>query len=270
MSEDTPTSDSAGRAPLEALVERERALGQLVVEGLASGASAPLPLPEVDLSTLLGELIALRAEVRAETKEARTLREALDARSEDLGRQLAEYRKRVADLQAERDTLVRRAELGAARALMDAVERLERLSETDGAEGARQAAGDLPARQRRGWRWPFGRRAIGDSASADAGASSGSGGGGRGEAALVSLREGVGVALKRLTLSLRELGVERIPTRGARFDASCMEAVGTDSVAGVEPGVVLSEATGGWRADGRILQTAKVIVNKQRGAERST
>jgi molecular chaperone GrpE (heat shock protein) len=267
MSEDTPTSDSAGCAPLEALVERERALGQLVVDGLASGASAPLPLPEVDLSTLLGELIALRAEVRAETKEARTLREDLAARSEDLGRQLTEYRKRVADLQAERDNFVRRAELGAARALMDAVERLERLSETDTAEGARQHAGDLPARQRRGWRWLFGRRAIGDSASADA---SGGSGGGSGEAALASLREGVGVALKRLTLSLRELGVERIPTRGARFDASCMEAVGTESVAGVEPGVVLSEATGGWRADGRILQTAKVIVNKQRGAERST
>lgn len=78
-------------------------------------------LPEVDLRTLLGEMAALKAEVRAQTLAARAGQNDTEKSAEALGRALDRAASREAALQKRVDDERRRAAL----ALVDVTDRLE-------------------------------------------------------------------------------------------------------------------------------------------------
>jgi molecular chaperone GrpE (heat shock protein) len=78
-------------------------------------------LPEVDLRTLLGEMAALKAEVRAQTQAARTAQSAPETSAEALGRELDRAATREAALRKQVDDDRRQAAL----ALVDVADRLE-------------------------------------------------------------------------------------------------------------------------------------------------
>ena len=78
-------------------------------------------LPEVDLRTLLGEMAALKAEVRAQTQAARAVQSGPDTAAEALGRELDRGAAREAALRKQVDDQRRQAAL----ALVDVADRLE-------------------------------------------------------------------------------------------------------------------------------------------------
>lgn len=98
-------------------------LGRLVArESAAAAAPTPaLELPVVDLRTLLGEMTALKAEVRAETRAARDLRSAHEEASAALRDEL--HRAAVREQGHQRD--LRATRRRAASGLIDIADRLE-------------------------------------------------------------------------------------------------------------------------------------------------
>jgi molecular chaperone GrpE len=218
-----------GTDHLEALARRERAAGLDAAETLED-----LDLPAVDLATLLGELTALKAEVRAETREARALRAQLQKQLDTQQAEFDRLRTLAENARAERREAVREARLQSAEGLIEAVERLERIL-----EGL-----DLPSPRRRfGWFW---RRPPEPRVD----------------------REGIHIGLKNLYRLLRNFGVERIEcSRGQPFDPDLMRAVATESHPDLPDAAVVSEVTAGWTAGGQVFRIADAIVNRHGAVE---
>lgn len=61
---------------------------------------------------------------------------------------------------------------------------------------------------------------------------------------------------------LKQVGIEEVPTVGAPFDPRVHEAVEEREGAGVPPGQVIAELSGGYKMGDRVLQAAKVIIAK--------
>lgn len=61
---------------------------------------------------------------------------------------------------------------------------------------------------------------------------------------------------------LKQVGIEEIPTVGAPFDPRVHEAVEEREGAGVPPGQIIAELSGGYKMGDRVLQAAKVIIAK--------
>jgi molecular chaperone GrpE len=81
--------------------------------------------------------------------------------------------------------------------------------------------------------------------------------------AMRSLAEGVRLSLAALHKRIAELGAQRIPVRGERFDPHVAEAVDTIAVADAEQdGVVLHEVRPGYRIGDRVLRPARVRVGR--------
>lgn len=61
---------------------------------------------------------------------------------------------------------------------------------------------------------------------------------------------------------LKQVGIEEIHTVGASFDPRVHEAVEEREGAGVPPGQIIAELSGGYKMGDRVLQAAKVIIAK--------
>ncbi|GMV42570.1 MAG: hypothetical protein AMXMBFR64_42860 [Myxococcales bacterium] len=188
-----------------------------------------LPPPPVDLATLLGEMAALKAEVRAETRASRDIRDRLvvaqAALETEVERAGAREERLRADAQADRDEARRRA----ARALIAVLDRTEAL---------RAAAASARPRGL----WPFRRL----------------------DPAITALAEGLALNEARLAETLAGLGASRIKTAGQTLDPHRMEAVGTAEVPTLPDLAVVEELVSGWMDGDTVLRTAQVVVNRAR------
>jgi len=210
-------------AQKQRLVEEFRAcLEQWEEEG--EDASEP-----VDLRTLLGEMAALKNEVRLESRqfkgaleELKSFGEALRAHNERLVRDLERAREQAAEAQRQ---VERRLLLG----MLDLRDRLQ--------AGADAAAARRPS--------VLARLAPGETRFARA------------------LSEGLTLTLQRLDELLVTHRVRPIDALGQPLDPQRMRAVGVEAVPEAPDGMVLREARRGFLLGGELLRAAEVIVNKK-------
>lgn len=79
---------------------------------------------------------------------------------------------------------------------------------------------------------------------------------------LKALVEGVEMTLRHFEQTLTQVGVEFVKSTGEMFDPEAHEAVGQMQDPSKSDGVVLQEVQRGFKLSGRVVRTAKVIVNK--------
>ena len=183
----------------------------------------------LDLRTLLGEMAALKNEIRLESRqfksaldELRGFGEALREHNERLVQDLDRLRQQAAETQRQTE---RRLLLG----LLDVHDRL-------------RAGADASARRR----FAFARfLAPGPTRVAQ------------------SLIAGTQLTLQRLDDLLATHRVRPIKTLGQALDPQTMSAVATESSRNAPEGSVLREARRGFTHDGELLRAAEVIVNKK-------
>ena len=87
---------------------------------------------------------------------------------------------------------------------------------------------------------------------------------------LRSVHEGQKMTLDRALELLRLYGAVPMEVVGRRFDPHTMRAVGTDSLSGLEDGVVSNESRTGFTLHGDILRPADVRVNRLQGPDGKT
>lgn len=183
----------------------------------------------VDLRTLLGEMAALKNEVRLESRqfksaleELKSFGEALRAHNERLARDLERARGEAAEAQRQAE---RRLLLG----MLDLRDRLQ--AGTDAAAARRPSA--------------LARLVPGETRFARA------------------LSEGLTLTLQRLDELLATHRVRPIDALGQPLDPQRMRAVGVEAAPELPDGVVLREARRGFNHGGELLRAAEVIVNKK-------
>ncbi len=178
-----------------------------------------------DLFSMMTEFIALRQEIRLQNREQHSATRAQQAAEQNLqeaGRLVEALSHQVENLRAK---LIDEAQKNTLEPFLDVRDALLR-----GIEAARRTA----AQPRRWFRAPQGLEAV---------------------------AEGYEMALRRFDRALSQAGVTPIETVGRPFDPACMQAVAREEVPGKESGTVLAEQAGGYVRDGRILRTARVVVN---------
>jgi molecular chaperone GrpE len=183
----------------------------------------------VDLRTLLGEMAALKNEVRLESRlfknaldELKSFGEALREHNERLARDLDRARSEAAEGQRQTE---RRLLLG----ILDLRDRLQ--------AGADAAAARRPS--------ALARLVPGETRFARA------------------LSEGLTLTLQRLDELLATHRVRPIEALGQPLDPQRMRAVGVEADPEAPDGVVLREARRGFYHGGELLRAADVIVNKK-------
>ncbi len=183
----------------------------------------------VDLRTLLGEMAALKNEVRLESRQFRSaleelknFGEALREHNERLARELEQARDQAAEAQRQTE---RRLLLG----LLDLHDRLRA-----GVEATASRRPSLLSRLARG-KTRF-ERVVG---------------------------EGLVLTLQRLDELLATHRVRPIGALGQPLDPQWMRAVGVESVHEIPDGVVLRELRRGFSHGGELLRAAEVIVNRK-------
>ena len=183
----------------------------------------------IDLRTLLGEMAALKNEVRLESRqfksaldELKSFGEALSAHIERLARDLDRARGEAAEAQRQAE---RRLLLG----MLDLRDRLQ--------AGADAAAARRPS--------AFARLVPGETRFVRA------------------LSEGFMFTLQRLDELLATHRVRPIDALGQPLDPQRMRAVGVEAAPDAPVGVVLREARRGYYHGGELLRSAEVIVNKK-------
>lgn len=62
---------------------------------------------------------------------------------------------------------------------------------------------------------------------------------------------------------LKNLGVEKVEIKNAKFDPAIAEAIGNESIEDAEDGVVTQELENAYKLKGELLRPAKVVVNKK-------
>jgi molecular chaperone GrpE len=183
----------------------------------------------VDLRTLLGEMAALKNEVRLESRqfknaldELKNFGEALREHNERLARDLDRARSEAAEgkLQTERRLLL---------GMLDLRDRLQ--------AGADAAAARRPS--------ALARLVPGETRFARA------------------LSEGLTLTLQRLDELLATHRVRPIEALGQPLDPQRMRAVGVEADPEAPDGVVLREVRRGFYHGGELLRAADVIVNKK-------
>ena len=185
-------------------------------------------LPEVDLRTLLAEMAALKAEVRAQTQSAREAR--------------AESGKALDLLKLEFDRAAARESAWATRAAVDSERRRGALLLIDVADRLEVALASVSTPAPRGF---FVRP----------------------DPRIGAFVEGLRLTMRRVDESLGRLGVKRVEARSRPFDPQLMEAVGTQWRTDQPEGVVLDEIAAGYVDERGPLRTAQVTVNARRGDE---
>lgn len=192
-------------------------------------AADAAPGESVDLATLLGEISALKNEVRLNSRlfktaleDLRKLAEMLREHNERLIRDVERTREMAADLQRQAE---RRLLLG----VLDLRDRLH--------AGAQAAAARRPSR--------LARLVPGETRFAH------------------SLSQGLTLTLARLDELLATHRVRAIDAVGQPLDPQRMRAIGVESARDAPDGVVVSEARRGFLQDGELLRAAEVIVNRK-------
>lgn len=185
--------------------------------------------PPIDLRTLLGEMAALKNEVRLESRqfksaleELKSFGEALGAHNERLALDLDRARAEAAEAQRQAE---RRLLLG----MLDLRDRLQ--------AGADAAAARRPS--------ALARLVPGETRFVRA------------------LSEGLTLTLQRLDELLATHRVRPIDALGQPLDPQRMRAVGVEAAPEAPDGVVLREARRGFYHGGELLRVAEVIVNKK-------
>jgi len=74
--------------------------------------------------------------------------------------------------------------------------------------------------------------------------------------------EGIKQIKKQFEDLLKDYGIEEIKTVGEKFNPEFHEAVGKEKKEGVEPDVIISEASTGYLMKGKVLVPAKVVVSE--------
>ncbi|MBR2676562.1 MAG: nucleotide exchange factor GrpE [Solobacterium sp.] len=75
-------------------------------------------------------------------------------------------------------------------------------------------------------------------------------------------RKGFEMVLKQLTAALKKEGVEEIEALDQEYDPNWMQAMMTESVEGVEPGMVVAVLQKGYKLKDRLLRAAMVKVSE--------
>jgi molecular chaperone GrpE len=183
----------------------------------------------VDLRTLLGEMAALKNELRLESRqfknaldELKNFGEALREHNERLARDLDRTRREAAEGQRQTE---RRLLLG----MLDLRDRLQ--------AGADAAAARRPS--------ALARLVPGETRFARA------------------LSEGLTLTLRRLDELLATYRVRPVDTLGQPLDPQCMRAVGVEVASDAHDGIVLREVRRGFYHGVELLRAADVIVNKK-------
>ena len=204
--------------------------------------------PSVDLRTLLGEMTALKTEVRAETRSARELRADLSSSVDTLRAELDAAHARTARL---REVAGAAKQVAASQSALALVDLADRLASTR--RSAAALAAERGRRPRRGGRFwgRFGRMFRRRRKNVDTP-----------DEAARSLIEGLDLTCRRTAAHLRALGVEAIPTIGRAFDPNTMEAVSAVQHPDRADGEVVEEVTAGYRGVDGVLRTAQVVVNR--------
>jgi len=73
--------------------------------------------------------------------------------------------------------------------------------------------------------------------------------------------KGIEIALNRFFSILQKCGLERIETKGRKFDPHCHEIVGQKEIDEGEEHMVLEEVQKGYFLNEKVLRTAKVIIS---------
>lgn len=182
----------------------------------------------VDLRTLLGEIAALKNEVRLESRqfksaleELRSFGTALREHNEQLARDLERARGQAAENQRQAE---RRLLLG----VLDLRDRLQAGTEAVAGRRPSMLARLLPGEAR------FAR----------------------------SLGEGLALTLQRLDELLESHRVRPLDAVGRPLDPQRMRAVGVEPAPSAREGIVLREARRGFLHGGELLRAAEVIVAK--------
>jgi molecular chaperone GrpE len=206
------------------ILERERRAGEALPDG------ALLPELSVDLGTLLGQMTALKNEVRRETVAVQETHSSLLGALEGMERHLASLGALERRLKTATEDAVR-------------TERRERIDQlidlVDRQEAAIQAALKLTQKKR-----CFFWTANDPAASA--------------------LLEGLELTRRHLEAALRGLGLERIETVGRPFDAARMEAMEITCDGDVEEGHVAREIRSGFAGSDGVHRFAQVTVKGEK------
>jgi molecular chaperone GrpE len=187
-----------------------------------------------DLHTFYSALIALREEVKRDSRQSRRVVEESHERTRQtegrLSSELGALKERIDDLR----------ELSAAAAAQNArKELLEMIELRD-----RVALGPAALSQA-GRRWSVRIKLAGLRPLFD------------------SLRQGQEMLLERFDELLRSRGVEAIPSEGLPFDPSRMKAVAVDPSRRVREGTVTQELRRGYERNGDVLRPAEVRVSRR-------
>jgi molecular chaperone GrpE len=287
MSEPTPSLifiDAPGPAkePLvppatEALLAAFRAwVGRLATE--PSAVPEETDAPAIDLSTLLGQMIALRQEVHLQTRSVRAGQEQQALTQEQLTRALDALQKarenertQAAD---ERDSLLRPV----LKTLVDLHDSLalgqREQTRLQPAILAALESLDQPPSPPPTLVVPFWARCLGlgraiqrqpDAASAGEHEveSAAIGALERARQLLASLTAGYAMSVQRLERALAQHGVEPMMTLGEAFDPETMEAVEVVHQPGRAGTLVIEEVRRGYRRQGRLFRYAQVKVARE-------
>lgn len=74
--------------------------------------------------------------------------------------------------------------------------------------------------------------------------------------------DGIGYIMKQFGDVMKSHGIEEVKTIGEKFDPSLHESVGEEEIDGTESGMILKEASGGYKMGGKVVKVAKVIIAK--------
>jgi molecular chaperone GrpE len=217
--------DWDGRQPAGAPDEDFEDQDDAALGGLVPDSGRNPPKDERDSAAAVdADLDALLADVKRERDEYLEIAQRARADFEN-------YRKRAG---REAQEAERRGKAGLARALMPALDNLERALQAAGIDPETGAAAADPA----------------DAPSEEVSAHE-------------ALARGVALVYRELRAALARAGVEPYDPTGERFDPETSEVLSVRAGGdGVEPGVVIETIDKGYRLDGQVLRAARVVVSE--------
>jgi molecular chaperone GrpE len=217
--------DWDGRQPAGAPDEDVENQDDAALGGLVPDSGRNPPNDERDSAAAVdADLDALLADVKRERDEYLEIAQRARADFEN-------YRKRAG---REAQEAERRGKAGLARALVPALDNLERALQAAGIDPETGAAAADPA----------------DAPSEEVSAHE-------------ALARGVALVYRELRAALARTGVETYDPTGERFDPETSEVLSVRAGGdGVEPGVVIETIDKGYRLDGQVLRAARVVVSE--------